>query len=396
MPLLLTLLLSAAFWTRPPQASAQAQAQVNIRPEVSYEFAEQIVFEAEVSTRQPVEKAVILFGIPGDAQTYSIDAEILSENQLRGVFDLHARSLRAFAEVEYRFHLTLADGSVYTSEKFRFTYEDNRFEWQTLEDGPFQVHWYSGDIVFAQSALDVAHAGLARIQGLIAAPTPELVVFYIYANPRDMEPALPVVTESVVAGHADTTLDVVVIAVMPGPEQQLQMEQRIPHELMHILFFQVTGRANPAVPAWFSEGLASMAELYPNPDYQISLNNAYGKDALLPMDSLCVAFPRDVSNAILAYAQSASFTRYLHQTYGVSGLNALMESYADRLECQRGFQAALDRPLGAVEREWRRAAFAENPQEKALAALVPWALLLLAALGAPLAGIAGGWRRVKP
>ena len=103
------------------------------------------------------------------------------------------------------------------------------------------------------------------------------------------------------------------------------MERQIPHEIMHILEYQITGTSYNQIPVWLLEGLASSAELYPNPDYQQVLEKAVDEDSLLPMSVLCQDFPRDLSGALLAYAQSNSFVRFLNQNFGTRDTLSLVE-----------------------------------------------------------------------
>ena len=98
------------------------------------------------------------------------------------------------------------------------------------------------------------------------------------------------------------------------------------------------------------------------------------------MNSLCNTFPREAASALLSYAQSYSFTRYLRDAYGTTGLQSLITSYANGLDCEKGAQAALDKSLTQLEREWRRDALAENVALSALNNLLPWIVLLVAAL----------------
>jgi hypothetical protein len=183
-----------------------------------------------------------------------------------------------------------------------------------------------------------------------------------------------------------------VVSLPRGPEQHLEMERQIPHELMHLLLYQWLGVGYGNLPAWLNEGLASVAELYPNPDYLTLLSKANDEDKLLPITSLCQTFPRDASGAFLAYAQATSFTRYLHQQYGSTGLEKLARAYADGLSCERGVQTALDSTLPQLERSWRGEAFREDALLQVLTNLAPWLVLLLA-LVVPLSFVLLGSKR---
>lgn len=380
------LLLALLLWAACP-FPVQAQAVISDAT-VDYFFGQQIAFRARLQSDQPVLEALVVFQAEGVTATQVARTAITSQGEERYdldyTFDLTSLPLRAFSQVTYHFEVSLEGGETYQSPAYNFYYEDNRFGWRTRNSGPFTVHWYEGDVTFAQQVLDVAASGLQRIQTLLPLADPEPVDIYVYANAAEMQATL-IAASNRVAGHADPDLGVMVVALPAGPDQGVMMEQRIPHELVHILLYQATGRGYGFLPTWLNEGLASAAELYPNPDYKIMLDTAYARQGLLPVASLCQPFPRDASSALLAYAQSASFTRYLQQNFGNRGLQALVENYSSGLDCERGAQAALDVSLAQLERHWRQDVFGENAAQVAATNLAPWMLLAAAALVGPAA-----------
>ncbi len=382
-----------------PGLSAMAQAQVD-QVEVAYTFGQSLVFQATIISAVPVDRVYVLFREEGDPETQVGEAEIVSQTasgyRLRYTYDLASRPLRAFASIDYRFRANFQGGEIFTSQDYHFYYEDNRYAWQTLEDDQFQVHWADqGGLDFGADILEVARTGLKRIQSLITAPPSGQIDIYAYPSTSELQETLALAGLDWVAGHADPDLGVMVVSLPNRPEKRLLMEQRVPHELMHIMLYQALGPGYNNLPTWLNEGLASVAELYPNPDYQIMLEDAYQKDAILSIGSLCQPFPRDAYSANLAYAEAASFTRYLQQQFGSSGLEKLTQGYADGLDCERGVELGLGQSLLKLERDWRLAVFAENPNQAALGSLMPWLSLLVLILLAPL-GLAIGRLRSQP
>ncbi|MBN1146954.1 MAG: hypothetical protein JXA78_06850 [Anaerolineales bacterium] len=364
-----------------------ARAQEFQDMQATYLFGDQITFQARFLSEIPAQTAMISFQATNDPHTNVglASVEMLEQGvyEVTYVHKLADYSLQAFSYVTYHFEVTLEGGEIVKSLPMEFYYEDNRFAWQERQEGPFRVHWYEGDIQFAQLVLDTAQGGLMRIQNLLPSlPAPVLLDIYVYDNASALQDTLHPSSGNWVAGHADPALGVVVVSLPSGMEQRLLTEQRIPHELMHIMLYQATSLGYANLPAWLNEGLASMAELYPNSDYNILLDDAVQRDGLLPMNSLCNTFPRDAAGALLSYAQSYSFTNYLRDTYGTTGLQRLITNYANGLDCENGAQAALDRSLSQLEREWRRDELAENVVLSALNNLLPWFVLLFAALAA--------------
>lgn len=379
---LLLLLLPFSF------LNAKAQAAVElVSSEASYQFGEQITISAELRGPQNLREVQVLLETQAGDFLDTLPATLIpgeDTTRVLVVYQLQENPLRAFSRVMYRFHVILANGEETTLDGGEFFYEDNRFEWKALEEPPFNIHWYEGDIDLAREVLSVARSGLQRIQDLAATPAPESVDFYIYSNSEDMQGSLRLFNRSWIAGHADPDLGVAVITLPDRPDRRLIMEQRVPHELMHILLYQSLGPGYNNLPTWLNEGLASAAELYPNPDYQILLNRAHEEQRLLPIASLCQNFPRDASGALLAYAQAASFTRFLQRQFGASSLQELLTGYGDGLDCERGVEVVFGQSLNRLERQWRQETFSENALMIAANNLLPWFVLLLAVIAAPL------------
>jgi len=356
---------------------ARAQSSQEISTRVEYVFGEKIEFIGRMPAGTQVKSALLFYQAQGEAQTQSFKAEWDGRGQLTFTPDLNKTPVRAFSDVLYWFEVTLTDGQVIQSEKSTFYYEDNRFAWRMRTSQDFIVHWYEGEPEFAQSLLDVAELGLKNIQTILPLEQKGKIDIYAYASAEEMRATLQTLGKNWVGAHTDPDLGVMVVSLPHGPEQRLEMERQVPHELMHLLLYQWLDLGYGSLPTWLNEGLASIAELYPNPDYLVLLDSALGKDDLLPIASLCQSFPRDASSAYLAYAEATSFTRYLHQQYGSSGLEKLAKSYADGLDCERGVQTALGSTLTQLERRWRRGVFGEDAALKAFANLSPWLLLVL-------------------
>jgi len=347
-----------------------AQTSV-IDSSIQYDFGEHIIIYVQIQTSIPVEQAVIVLEIENETRTI-IEPVLVTpvagasdEYSLKYTHDLSAEPLRAFAKIDYKFEVTLKDGS-------------------EREEEPFRVYWYEGDVLFAQQVLDTAQEGLEHIQTLLPYPIPTPLEIYIYPSYSEMQDALNPNSPSWVAGHADPDLGVIILTLPKGPDQYLLMEQRIPHELMHIALYQETGSGYTNIPTWLNEGLASLAELYPNPDYRIHLDHATDLDSLLPMSTLCRDFPREASNALLAYAQADSFTRYLYNSYGSPGLQDLIQAYTTGLDCEHGAKTALGKSLTQLERQWRSESLGEDLTRAAINYLIPWYVLILVVLGVPI------------
>ena len=285
-----------------------------------------------------------------------------------------------------QFAFDLEQGHIFQSVAYSLRYQDDGFDWQTLQAGRLQVHWYDGDAHFGQAALDAAQAGLASIRTLMSLDLSRATEVFIYANAEDLRSTLSASDEAWVAGHADPALGVVHIVVEPGPDQGILMEQRIPHELMHVMLYRRVGAGYDTIPAWLREGMATLAETYPNPDYDHVLVDAAETNALIPLRELCASFPAAAGEAFLAYAESRSFTDYLHDTYGSAGLLSLAGYYADGVDCESGPERAFGISLSKLESDWRESVLGQEPLGFALRNMAPYLVLLCLVLLIPFFG----------
>jgi hypothetical protein len=176
------------------------------------------------------------------------------------------------------------------------------------------------------------------------------------------------------------------VAIPSGLEQSIQMETLIPHELAHVMLYRGVGDGYTSLPVWLSEGIASLAELYPNPDYAQALTLASQDGSLLPIADLCDTFPPDASRAYLAYAESQSFVRFLRDTYGAPALFSLTSAYADGLGCDQGVVRTLGTSLANLDTRWRETELGANVLGVFLRNMFPYLALFGLLLLIPMIG----------
>lgn len=381
------IVLLALLLGEPQPAAAQGPFEVS-DVQVVYNFGEQITFQARIQSPVGISQASILFRAETEPITRVEPLTPAADGSVSFQYNATQNILPPFSRVIFWFQVTLANGETAASPVYNFRYADNRFEWRQSAQGAISVHWYRGDDAFGQAALDAAYAGLENISQWMPVNLDAPLDIYIYADPAALQGTLYLGGSEWMGGHANPDLGVTMVTIAPGPSQSLEMEAEIPHELAHVMLYRSLGEDYPRIPTWLNEGLASLAERYPNPDYKTTLENAVEKDALLSFTDLCDSFPPDAGRAYLAYAQSQSFVRYLQETYSATGLSALVKAYADGLDCELGATRALGMPLSQLDARWREDKLGQNRTSAALRNLAPYLLVLGMAMAVPLLGVA--------
>ncbi len=348
-----------------------------------HDFGSQITFKAHIAASGMIQEVLLYFQPEGDANIRIQSLQPDANGAVTFQYDIQQGILRPFVRIFFWFQVTLSSNEQVTSQKYYLDYTDNRTPWNVRESGNVRVHWYEGDAAFGEKALNAAYNGLQKFESLMPVSLTKPVDIYIYASSEDVQGVLNLGGMTWVAGHASPDLGVVLVSIMPGPEQGIEMDRQIPHELAHVLTYQVIGVGYFRLPAWLREGIASSVEIYPNADYETILTAASKADALIPIVNLCTSFPLDASGAFLAYAEADSFTRYLHRNYGTSGLQDLLEAYADGLDCENGATRAFGKSLTSLDFQWRQAVFGEAKRSLAFEKIVPYLMILFIILLVP-------------
>lgn len=368
-----------------PTVNAQESAPVS-GLEASHVYGEQITFTAELSADADPRAANLTFQINGSGNSTVIPAEIAGGDTLLAVYDTATQdNVPAFSRLTYWFTLEFADGRRQESNRASYIYTDNRYIWQTLSaEERYRVHWIEGELAFGQALLDALLNARGDYAQFLDLPFPEKLDIYVYPDNIVLQDALEISNIRWAAGHANTAENTILTAIPTGFDQQLDIQRQIPHEITHIRLALFMGESYGNLPAWYNEGLASIAEQYTAPSYWQLLQTAQEQDTLIPLAELCKSFPADMTQAGLAYAQSDSFVRYLHNRFGKAGLQTLVNAYIEGESCESGSQSAFGLSLDRLEADWYRAAFDSGIIPRSLGEVLTWVVLLVIIIVGPI------------
>ena len=362
---------AATFWNT---NRVRAQGGIEMESTAAYAFGQHITFTAQLKSPVQVQQATIV--ILDESQGVShVRPVLFMEDRSEFVFDTQQNHVRPFSSLSWYYQLTLADGTSVKSALHSIRYEDDRYAWQQLEAGTLRVLWAQGDAAFGQTALNAALSGLQTIGNLLPVDLARPVEIYVYPNQMDISFLSGEVFEE--AGRAYPDLGIALVAAERDSNPSVNLERRIPHELMHIMLYRQVGAGYNNLPVWLSEGFATLVEVNPTPEYDRVLSNYSNRNALIPMRALCASFPADSASAFLAYAQARSFVSYLRDHYGAPALLNLARVYSGGVDCENGIQGALGKSLSELDGDWRENALGQNVLGVAFRNMLPYLVLLI-------------------
>ncbi len=341
--------------------SARAEGLVEVVDQsVEYSFGEEIIFQINYESDQPIESITLSIHAPG-LPTFVGAVSIPADGEGNFVYAVSERPLPAFSSISYDYQFILTSGEIVESPDYEFTYLDNRYKWQELIEEPFKIYWYEGEITLAQEVLDAALSGKTKtLEMLEQPPDSQPIVIFIYSSAEELQTSLTTIGQTWVSGYADPARGSVVVSLPPAMDQPLEIQRLIPHEVAHILLYRFMGAEFSYLPAWLNEGFASQVEIYSLPEYKLILERAYEGRDLIPYLHLCQAFPADPELARLAYAQSDALVEYIQQEYGLPGLQSLIYAYDQGVSCERGVEMALGISLQDLDQNWQRDTYAQG------------------------------------
>jgi hypothetical protein len=256
------------------------------------------------------------------------------------------------ATLWWEWTLTDDQGNSYSTPREELTFEDDRFEWQTVRDEGITLHWYAGEEV-GPMLLKAAVDGLQILEKDLGIELQEDVEFFIYGSPEDMRDAVLYIQDWA-GGVAFSEYNIILMGVPPAIAANWG-RNTVRHELTHLVLGQY-GRScvGGDRPSWLEEGLAMYAEGEPSEEMMENLNNALRNNSFIPLRSLNGAFPAHSDSANLAYNQSFSIIQFLSDEYRPESIAELIqvlatgESYDDALEQVYGFN------VDGLEQAWRK------------------------------------------
>jgi hypothetical protein len=243
------------------------------------------------------------------------------------------------SSLDYWWKIEDAGGGSLVTEPVTASFDDTRYQWQSLTEGPVTLYCYQDDPDFVNELMASAQEALARLSADTGAVLDKTAQLYIYANATDLQGAM-IHPQEWTGGVAYPRYGIIAIGI--APTNISWGKRAIAHELAHMVVHQMTLNPYNDLPTWLDEGLAMYAEGELEDEFVIYLKRAVANGSLISVQSLCSPFSANASEAGLGYAQSASLVRYLIESYGQPKMLELLNTFREG----SGYDAALEAVYG--------------------------------------------------
>ncbi len=352
-------------------AGAQ-DAEIFMRGQVKHRFGESITFIAQITAPAPIEEVSLFLEGPQFEEEAAPSFAPTSATTATYTLDAADYVLTPFARISYHWEIADEDGNTFLSEPATFIYSDNRFAWESRTEGPFTVYTYDRDADFAGRVLEVAQAAAARLSEQLEVEIPDEIAFYLYNSTADFEAGIPYAPH--LSAYAVPSGRAILINLYEGPDEEVRLQQLLPHELTHLFINEVVGSGRLRVPAWLGEGYAVYNEAEPDPYFHEVFREAYESGDLQPLDALCAPFPDNMS--MLGYAQSYEIVRFIINRWGTGAILDMLRAYSRAASCEGGVQQVLALSLKELEREWLSTLQEEQPAPPQTESITGWLIAL--------------------
>ncbi len=316
-------------------------------------FAESITFRLTVESSSEINEITLFYKIVREAAINRAYPEFEPGRRVEAewTWELKPGDIPLGSEIRYYWKVKDAAGGELKTEPIVLTYEDNRFDWQSISEGEITLHWYDEDQAFAQHLLDVALEALALLKQDVGVELEEPVKIFVYQTKTEMSQAIPsrserfdemIITLGMVV--ADDTM--LLLGTAPG------VEETIAHELSHVVVGLATKNPLGDIPRWLDEGLAMYAEGELPPGNAAALERAIRRDELISVRSLS-AYTGQAEQVDLFYGEVYSLIDFMLKEYGKEKMAELLAVFKEGAHQEDALQEVYGFGLDELDAQWR-------------------------------------------
>jgi hypothetical protein len=335
----------------------QAAAFVVDRATVTPNFPQGITFalEAHLTGSGTITRADVSYRVRGDAYTRGVVGHFTpaARISLTAAVDGQIDYIPPGVTIDYYWTLEDSAGHRFDSQSAQFRYDDTSLPWKTRTGLSYHIHWHGERESFANQLEAATTAGLTNLfdqTGLTLTVPAEI---WVYSSDEELRAALPPGEPEWVGGKAFPDFGVILAEIADDSSAESEAKRILPHELAHLVVYQVTHNPYNTPPVWLDEGIAVNNQQDGDPFLRQVLTQAAQANALLPLRTLESGFPADPDQALLSYAESAGAVRFLLDRYGAQRVNTLLRSFQGGVTYDDALATALGTTTEQLDAGWR-------------------------------------------
>lgn len=319
-------------------------------------FPDAMDFRIHARSDAPIEEAIVFYSASGGnaATTNRGVAEFQPTPEISTTVNIETgnkKYLPPGTTITYWWELKDAAGNTTKTESQTFVYEDQRFQWESVDKEGVTVYYYSGSRGRAEEILEASLDSAHRLAEDAGVEYNHPMKIWVYASKSDMDPALP--QSSATYQERTVTLGVRLSSeVMALLGNHPEVLDTVAHEVSHMVIHQAIENPFGQLPAWLDEGLAMYAQGELPVGHRLELERAKQTDNLMSVRSL-TSYVGDPTKVNLFYAQSYSFVDYLIETYGRDKMNELLGKYREGTTDNAALLGVYGFDVQGLDQRWR-------------------------------------------
>ncbi len=283
----------------------------------SNRFPDGILFTVFAASDAQITSVRLRYKVLPDRPSASVRAQCTSGlvvNCQASVGNTNLSNLVPGGKVVYHWELEDEDGNTLSTEEMTATYDDDRFDWESISGGNLTVYFYFGSEDTHRTVLRIARETVDSLSALLDTSVDFEIKIWVYTTADDLQPAVAArrgrgpdssVRTLGEVGASDTAL----------VSRDVDFLNIVRHELAHIVTGQAT-QNHIAFPGWINEGISTYAQRELLPDEEAALAIAIRRDAVLPITSLTGSAQGAAGTVSLFYGQSGAIVGFMIEEFG--------------------------------------------------------------------------------
>ncbi len=356
--------------------AAQSDA-LSLESSAAYAYGQELRFSLQGHNASGVEQVTLSFRPELSPNIYEVDVPFQPGNviSVTQTVDVHSLDIRPFGDVSYSWQLDTANGVQSVPEQ-SFTYEDDRFGWQTMVGDNAVAHWTGEGPFFGQNVLDIVQSSLTGMLETLPLEKVDQFDIYVYPSSADLRTALRLGgVDEMQPDQRD--LGVILVTAVNAQTADSDLQQSIPYELANLMLYRAAGEQISLLPWWLREGVAENARTVNNPRHDQLLEGAVDSGETIPLWRLCQQPQASGDRYDLAAAQSASLVSFISENYEAGAVADLLSAYIGGDDCEQGVDRVLSLSLDQLQSAWLASLQPPSQTAQLFNDAAPWLILLL-------------------